>query len=481
MKKILEKMPISDEDRKILIENEKEVAKNKRTDEIKKKYNFSQGKTVRHGILPEILTELLNKRKETNARLEREKDAFLKAILNALQLAFKVTANSLYGQTGAPTSPIFFVQIAASTTAIGRERLHFAKKVVEEGFPGSEVIYGDTDSIFINFHIKDSEQNEKTDKDALIKTIILCKRAAQLINSQVPKPQRIVYEKTLHPFILVAKKKYVGLLYGDDPVKCYLKSMGIVLKRRDNAPIVKIVVGGIIDYILKNRDIDRAVEYTREVLRKLMDGKYPIDKFIISKTLKARYKKPSTIAHKVLADRMADRDPGNKPQINDRIPFVYKVTDIGRKKKKDILQGDLIEHPDYVIKNNLKIDYLYYLEHQIINPATQVLELMMPKREVDKLFGEFIIEEENKRKKRQSVEKWMDFSKIKTKSDSPSKPSTNLSGSKTVKKNLVKKSTDDKYKNLPFVGKTKRHECQNMNKWLVANDKSTNEDDWILD
>ncbi|ALR83824.1 DNA polymerase type B [Niemeyer virus] len=180
-----------------------------------------------------------------------------------------------------------------------------------------EMIVKNTDSIFINFHIKDENGEEKTDKEALMKTIAKCQRAAKLINQNVPKPQSIVYEKTLHPFILVAKKKYVGLLFEKSPDKYFLKSMGIVLKRRDNAPIVKIVVGGIIDNILKNRDIDKAIEYTRIVLDKLMNGDYPMDKFIISKTLKARYKKPSTIAHKVLADRMAVRDPGNKPQINE--------------------------------------------------------------------------------------------------------------------------------------------------------------------
>ena len=187
--------------------------------------------------------------------------------------------------------------------------------------------------------------------------------------------------------------------------------MGIVLKHSDNAPIVKIVVGGIIDYILKHRDVNKAVIYTKEVLRKLMDGKYPMDKFVISKTLKSKYKKPQTIAHKVLADRMAERDPGNKPQINDRIPFVYVVKDLGKKKKKDILQGDLIEHPDYVVAHGLKIDYLYYLEHQIINPATQILELLIPATQVKKLFDKFIIGEHNKRKGCQSLEKWLDFGK----------------------------------------------------------------------
>ena len=96
-----------------------------------------------YGIIPEIEMKLLLARDETKQRMKKTNDAFLKVILNSLQLAYKVVANSLYGQTGAPTSAIYFFAIAESTTAIGRERLAFAKKVVEESFPGAEIIYGE--------------------------------------------------------------------------------------------------------------------------------------------------------------------------------------------------------------------------------------------------------------------------------------------------------------------------------------------------
>ena len=454
--------PITDAYRELLIELESASAISKKNAEKMKRYNEVNGQMVRYGILPEILTELLNKRKDTNNQLASETDGFKRAILNALQLAFKITANSLYGQTGAPTSPIYFVAIAASTTAIGRERLHMAKRLVESNFEDAEVIYGDTDSIFINFHFKDEDGNELTDRTALIKSIAAARRAAALINANVPKPQSIVYEKTFHPFILVAKKKYVGLKYESDPDKYVMASMGIVLKRRDNAPVVKVVCGGIIDHLLKNRDIGRAVEHTEQVITKLMNGGYPIDKFIISKTLKSRYKKPLSIAHKVLADRMAERDPGNKPQINDRIPFVYVVRDTGRKKKKDILQGDMIENPSFVTQNGLKIDYLHYLEHQIINPASQILELMMPKRQVDRMFRRFIIEEQNKRRGCQAIDKWIDTKRVK------------FSGSKTVSPpdvsaKRLKAAREAEIKSLgsgSSVGRRRKNECKNMERWL---------------
>ena len=68
---------------------------------------------------------------------------FQKAVLDGLQLAYKITANSLYGQVGAPTSPIFMKELAASTTATGRNLILSAKQFAEEKY-NCEVIYGDS-------------------------------------------------------------------------------------------------------------------------------------------------------------------------------------------------------------------------------------------------------------------------------------------------------------------------------------------------
>ena len=84
------------------------------------------------------------------------------------------------------------------------------------------------------------------------------------------------------------------------------------------------------------------------------------------------YKKPEQIAHKVLADRIGLRDPGNKPTTGDRIPFVYIQT-----KNKNALQGEKIENPDYVLENKLKIDYGHYISNQIMKPVQQLLSLVL--------------------------------------------------------------------------------------------------------
>ena len=162
------------------------------------------------------------------------------------------------------------------------------------------------------------------------------------------------------------------MLYEEDPHKCKRKSMGIVLKRRDNAPIVKDVYGGIIDILMKEKDIEKSTTFLQNMLDDIVNQKIPIHKLIISKSLRSFYKNPKQIAHKVLADRMGQRDPGNKPGAGDRIPYVYILS----KKKKD-LQGNKIEHPDYIREKNIKIDYGFYITNQIMKPVLQIYSLVL--------------------------------------------------------------------------------------------------------
>ena len=164
------------------------------------------------------------------------------------------------------------------------------------------------------------------------------------------------------------------MLYEHDPEKCKRKEMGLVLKRRDNAPIVKDIYGGIIDILMKKQNIEEAIDFLKTSLQHILDEKYTMDKLIITKSLRSGYKNPKSIAHKVLADRITLRDPGNKPSSGDRIPFVY----IHNNDKK-ALQGDKIETPTYIKEQNLKIDYSFYITNQIMKPVQQVFALVLEK------------------------------------------------------------------------------------------------------
>jgi DNA polymerase elongation subunit (family B) len=240
------------------------------------------------------------------------------------------------------------------------------------------LIVHNTDSIFIKFKLFDDEGNKLTGVPALQKSIDTGLHAEHLIQRYLKPPHVLEYEKTFWPFILFTKKRYVGNLYETDVNEYAQKSMGIVLKRRDNAPIVKYVYGGVIDAILNKKSLELSISFLKQSLMDLINGKFDIQMLVISKTLRSTYKDPESIAHKVLADRMGERDPGNKPQSNDRIPYVYiKVKTNGPKEK--VLQGDKIEHVNYVRDNNMKPDYVTYLENQIMKPVSQIYELVVHK------------------------------------------------------------------------------------------------------
>jgi DNA polymerase elongation subunit (family B) len=247
------------------------------------------------------------------------------------------------------------------------ENHHFAAGI-------GDLIVHNTDSVFFTFNLQTPDGKPIRGKEALEITIELAQEAGHLASSFLKGPHDLEYEKTFMPFCLLSKKRYVGMLYETDPNKCKRKEMGIVLKRRDNAPIVKDIYGGIIDILMKKQNIQEAIDFLKSCLKNIVEEKYSMDKLIITKSLRSGYKNPKCIAHKVLADRITARDPGNKPSSGDRIPFVYMVT-----KDKKALQGEKIETPTFIIENGLKIDYSFYITNQIMKPVQQVFALVLEK------------------------------------------------------------------------------------------------------
>ena len=441
------------------------------------------------GVIPEILNDLLTERKAVRKMAESETDIFMKAVYEGRQLALKLTANSLYGQIGAGTSPVCYVRLAASTTAVGRGQIMIAKNFVEKDFKNTlmyiyensdnkeklheylteklknkagktladdekevnkivktikqvfdkydikpVVVYGDTDSIFNDFVISDKLTGEIIySKDVLMPAIELGILVSKFVQSRLRFPHELSYEKTFYPFIICSKKRYVGLKYTDDDREYTMTSMGIVLKRRDNAMIVKRVIGGMIDIMLSEIDFEKSITFVKKSIRDIFKGKYKIGDFVTSKTIKdiSKYKTSLkkdakgnpvldeggneqniiNIAHVMLAQKMIKEKRANAPQSNDRVQFAY--IEVPKLKGQKILQGDMIEEKEYIIQNNLKIDYMKYITNQIMIPCIQFLELVTAKPEDATILFNDLIEEENCRRvgkpfmKSVSLDRWL--------------------------------------------------------------------------
>ena len=344
-------------------------------------------------IMPSILEELLQARANTRKQQKTEKDPFMYNILEKRQLGYKMTANSLYGQCGARTSTFYEKDVAASTTAAGRQSIIYAKRIIEEVYADrryntecagpvitrAEYVYGDTDSVFFTFNLQDAATGEKIrGPKALEITIEIAQDAARLCTQFLKPPMELAYEKTLMPFILLSKKRYVGMLYETNPNKGKLKYMGLSLKRRDSCDYLKDTYGGILNILMKpvssaaeNR-VQEAIALMNRDIEQLLCGNVSMDKLSLTKALRGYYKKPEQIAHAVLADRIGKRDPGNKPRPGDRIKFVYFTNNDAR-----ALQGDKIETPEYIVSAGLNIDYKHYITNQLMKPLQQLFGLAL--------------------------------------------------------------------------------------------------------
>lgn len=100
--------------------------------------------SVRRGLLPLILDELLAERKRVRKLAAQTSDKLQKSLLNCTQLALKISANSCYGFTGSTRGLMTCIEVAESTTGAGREIIHFSSETIEREWPGAKVVYGDS-------------------------------------------------------------------------------------------------------------------------------------------------------------------------------------------------------------------------------------------------------------------------------------------------------------------------------------------------
>lgn len=332
-------------------------------------------------------------------------------ILDSFQLAFKITANSIYGQCGSPFSKIRCKAISACVTAQGKNYLKLSEEHVREKY-GAETIYGDTDSIFVKFNVDSVVDPSLPDEENQYRKREECRRlgvqAAAEITAKIGiNPMKLGFEKVCHPLMLLRKKRYMYQKYEFDMRKATFTAMGVLLKRRDNCAIVQTIYRDIVDILIAHGTMKDVVKYLLKQFMKfkeynkqrsrLRKEKYAehLKLFTTSKTLKSResYKFPERIEHRVLADRMTKRDPGNPPKPNDRIQFVYiKVPDKydTNGKKVKTLQGDKIETPEYILEHNLEIDYKFYLTNKLKEPIMEILEMDYSKEKVKEIFSKLI-------------------------------------------------------------------------------------------
>ncbi|XP_059410500.1 DNA polymerase delta catalytic subunit isoform X1 [Carassius carassius] len=322
--------------------------------------------SVRKGLLPEILENLLSARKRAKAELKKETDPFKKQVLDGRQLALKISANSVYGFTGAQVGKLPCLEISQSVTGFGRQMIEQTKQLVESRYTISngyqadaKVVYGDTDSVMVKLGVATVQE-----------AMNLGKEAADWVSSHFVPPIKLEFEKVYYPYLLINKKRYAGLYFSSnaehhDKMDC----KGIETVRRDNCPLVANLINTCLQNILIDRDPDGAVAHAKEVISDLLCNRIDISQLVITKELtRTAQEYAGKQAHVELAERMRKRDAGSAPNLGDRVPYVII------KAAKGVAAYMKSEDPIYVLENNIPIDTQYYLEQQLSKPLLRIFE-----------------------------------------------------------------------------------------------------------
>ncbi|KAJ8765388.1 hypothetical protein K2173_012085 [Erythroxylum novogranatense] len=333
---------------------------------------------LQKGILPEILEELLTARKRAKADLKEAKDPLDKAVLDGRQLALKVSANSVYGFTGATIGQLPCLEISSSVTSYGRQMIEHTKRLVEDKFTilrgyehNAEVIYGDTDSVMVQFGVPTVEEAMK-----------LGREAADYISGTFTKPIKLEFEKVYYPYLLISKKRYAGLFWTNPEKFDKMDTKGIETVRRDNCLLVKNLVTECLHKILIDRDVPGAVQYVKNTISDLLMNRVDLSLLVITKGLtKTGDDYEVKAAHVELAERMRKRDAATAPNVGDRVPYVIIKAAKGAK------AYERSEDPIYVLENSIPIDPQYYLENQISKPLLRIFEPILKNASKELLHG----------------------------------------------------------------------------------------------
>jgi len=309
------------------------------------KYWFCKNKK---GFLPSIVEGLITRRMRIKEMLkEKKKDV----MLNARSESLKVLANSFYGYLGFFGARWYCFECAESVTAYGR---HYIHKVIDAAKEKDfKVLYSDTDSIFLLLGDREKE-------DAL--------KLVEKINSNLPGIMELEYEGFYPSGIFVsakagkygAKKKYALL---DE--KDVLKITGFETVRRNWSFIAKEVQKNVLDIVLKERDLPKAVKYVKSVIQDLKDRKIPNEKLEIYTQLKKEIEDYESIGpHVAVAQRMKNKgiDVGPGSMIK------YIITEGSGRIRDKAKMREEVKKGEY--------DADYYISHQVVPSVERIFDVL---------------------------------------------------------------------------------------------------------
>ena len=321
---------------------------------------------IRKSLLAKMLTEILETRVMIKSGMKQDRDdKVLQQLLNNRQLALKLLANVTYGYTSASYSGRMpCAEIADSIVQTARETLERAIAFIHSVDRwGAEVVYGDTDSLFI--YLKGRTRDQAFDIGTEI---------AKEITDMNPRPIKLKFEKVYHPCVLLAKKRYVGYKYESrDQVVPEFDAKGIETVRRDGTPAEQKIEEKALKLLFETADLSQVKSYFQAQCDKIMRGAVSIQDFCFAKEVRlGTYsdKAPPPPGALISTKRMLE-DARAEPQYGERVPYVVITGAPGAR-----LIDRCVAPEDLLNSSHCTLDAEYYISKNLIPPLERIFNLV---------------------------------------------------------------------------------------------------------
>lgn len=206
----------------------------------------------RKGFIPQILEELINERKKLKTEMKavsRTSEAY--SGLDARQYAVKTVSNAMYGYLGFAGSRWYRRECAEGVTAFGRHYIHSVIGMAEK--EGVEVLYSDTDSLFLRI----PEDTEKVARDFL-------KKVNETLPGILELDLQGIYVRGIFVSKKVgeggAKKRYALIDAGGN-----ITIRGFEKVRRDWSKLSKDTQEKVLELVLNKKEKE-AVEFVKKIV-----------------------------------------------------------------------------------------------------------------------------------------------------------------------------------------------------------------------
>jgi DNA polymerase delta subunit 1 len=367
---------------------------------------------VRRGLMPGILEALLAARRAARVALAQEADLAARAVLDARQKALKLMANAAYGFIGAGASPLQCAPIADACLALGAAACRRAREVAEAAAAagalgpegrGARVIYAQTDSLFLLLPAA-------PDAAAAVRA---GRAAAAAVSAAFAPPVQLAFERVALPFLLLHVNRYAGKTWAREEDAAAGRGAQLLVKGlksawRQSPPIVRTTLHGALERLLMRGDAEAAAAFAEGEVRRLLEGRTSARELALTGGLwrvtgeqiaeraageggnggdaggggaaagqapEAKVRGP----HAALAVRLAQRDPGRRFVLGERLGYVLLA---GHKR-----QEDAAEDPLTAARAGLPLDRELVWRNKLKRPLEELFAPALPQARLRHLLN----------------------------------------------------------------------------------------------